>query len=106
MSWCSLARPRPLITSSTLGSDPDLRLHVTDSNPYCPGLYMAGVTPHWLPRARDTQRYRAALDNLLEKHAIDVLIPTSDYDVEGVVHYLRDGWTPKAYLVSSAVRFL
>ena len=83
---------------STLGSDPDLRLHVTDSNPYCPGLYMAGVTPHWLPRARDTEHYRAALDNLLEKHAIDVLIPTSDYDVEGVVHYLRDGWTPRATL--------
>ena len=82
----------------TLGVDPQLRLHVTDSNPYCSGLYMAGVRPHWLPRARDTQRYRAALDQLLPKYGIDALIPTSDYDVEGVVQYLRDGWTPNVRL--------
>jgi hypothetical protein len=74
--------------------DPDVRLHVTDSDPYCPGLYAPAVTPHWLPRARDTARYRQALDCLLAEQAIDVLIPTSDYDVEGVIHYLHDGWTP------------
>jgi predicted ATP-grasp superfamily ATP-dependent carboligase len=80
---------------NSLGDDPDIRLHVTDAEPYCPGLYAPGVTPHVMPRARDTLRYRACLDRLVVEHAIDVLIPTSDYDVEGVVHYLKDGWTPK-----------
>ena len=62
---------------------------------YCPGLYAPGVTPHWLPPARNTLVYRPALDTLIAEHSIDVLIPTSDYDVEGVVSYLRDGWAPK-----------
>jgi len=79
-------------------SDSDICLHVTDSNPYCPGLYAPGVTPHVLPRARDTLRYREALDRLLMRCAIDVLIPTSDYDVEGVLDYLRDGWSPNVAL--------
>jgi predicted ATP-grasp superfamily ATP-dependent carboligase len=79
----------------SLAGDPDIRLHITDANPYCPGLYAPGVIPHLLPRARDTARYRVALDRLLKEHSIDVLIPTSDYDAEGVVHYLQDGWTPK-----------
>jgi predicted ATP-grasp superfamily ATP-dependent carboligase len=78
----------------SFAGDPDIRLHVTDSDAYCPGLYAPTVTPHWLPRARDTIRYRQAIDCLLAEQAIDVLIPTSDYDVEGVVHYLHDGWTP------------
>jgi predicted ATP-grasp superfamily ATP-dependent carboligase len=78
----------------SFAGDPDIRLHVTDSDPYCPGLYAPGVTPHWLPRARATARYRAALDRVLAEHAIDVLIPTSDYDVEAIVRYLHDGWTP------------
>jgi D-aspartate ligase len=71
---------------------------VTDNNPYCPGLYAPGVTAHWIPRARDTAAYRAALDRLLTEQDIEVLIPTSDYDIEGVVHYLRDGWQPRASL--------
>jgi carbamoyl-phosphate synthase large subunit len=79
---------------NSLVHDSDVRLHVTDSNAYCPGLYFPGVIPHWMPRARDTQRYRAELDRLLADHAIDVLIPTSDYDAEGVMHYLREGWAP------------
>jgi D-aspartate ligase len=78
----------------SLADDPAIRLHVTDADPYCPGLYAPGVTPHVIARARDTARYRAALDRLLQDHAIDVLIPTSDYDIEGVVHYLKDGWAP------------
>jgi predicted ATP-grasp superfamily ATP-dependent carboligase len=53
------------------------------------------VIPHVIPRARDTARYRASLDRLLVEHAIDVLVPTSDYDIEGVVHYLKDGWAPQ-----------
>jgi carbamoyl-phosphate synthase large subunit len=78
--------------------DPDIRLHVTDSNPYCPGLYSRGVTPHVIPRARESARYRAALEEILAEHAIDVVIPTSDYDIEAVVHYLHDGWAPRAAL--------
>jgi predicted ATP-grasp superfamily ATP-dependent carboligase len=80
---------------NSLAGDPDIQLHVTDADPYCPGLYAAGVTPHVIPRARDTARYRAALDRLLAEGEIDVLIPTSDYDVEGVIEYVRDGWVPK-----------
>jgi predicted ATP-grasp superfamily ATP-dependent carboligase len=80
---------------NSLAGDADIRLHVTDADPYCPGLYAAGVTPHVVPRARDTARYRAALDGLLAEENIDVLIPTSDYDVEGVIEYVRDGWVPK-----------
>jgi predicted ATP-grasp superfamily ATP-dependent carboligase len=79
----------------TLVGMEDLRLHVTDSNLFCPGLYVAGVTPHRIPQARDKVRYRDALDYLLREHFIDVLIPTSDYDVEGVMHYLHDGWAPQ-----------
>ena len=80
---------------NSLVPDSDVRLHVTDANAYCPGLYAPGVTPHWLPPARDTLVYRPALDALIAEHAIDVLIPTSDYDVEGVVTYLGDGWAPR-----------
>jgi predicted ATP-grasp superfamily ATP-dependent carboligase len=83
---------------NSLAGQPDVSLHVTDSNPYCPGLYAPGVTPHVLPRARDSQRYRTELDGLLSENHIDVLIPTSDYDVEGVVHYLNDGWQPSVSL--------
>jgi predicted ATP-grasp superfamily ATP-dependent carboligase len=78
----------------SFADDPDIRLHITDADPYCPGLYAPGVTPHVVPYARDTVRYRASLDRLLIEHAIDILIPTSDYDIEGVVHYLKDGWVP------------
>jgi predicted ATP-grasp superfamily ATP-dependent carboligase len=78
--------------------DPEIRLHVTDSNRYCPGLYAQNVIPHLLPPARDAARYRATLDRLLSENDIDVLIPTSDYDVEGVAEYLHSGWTPKPAL--------
>jgi predicted ATP-grasp superfamily ATP-dependent carboligase len=82
----------------SLASDPSIRLHVTDTDPYCPGLYARGVVPAWLPRARATTSYRTALDRLLTEREISVLIPTSDYDVEGVVRYLHDGWSPRASL--------
>ncbi|HXZ03118.1 MAG TPA: ATP-grasp domain-containing protein [Stellaceae bacterium] len=82
----------------TLAGNPGIRLHVTDADPYCPGLYDRGVIPAWLPRARETGAYRAALDRLLVDRGIDVLIPTSDYDVEAVVDYLHDGWSPKPRL--------
>jgi predicted ATP-grasp superfamily ATP-dependent carboligase len=83
---------------NSLAGDPDIRLHVTDSDPYCPGLYALGVTPHVIPRARDTEPYRAALDRLIRSEGIHILIPTSDYDVEGVIHYLNDGWLPEVLM--------
>ena len=30
----------------SFAGDPDIRLHVTDADPYCPGLYAPSVTPH------------------------------------------------------------
>lgn len=83
---------------NSLAEEPGLALHVTDTDAYCPGLYAPGVVPHWLPRARDTKAYRAALDRLIEKEGIEVLIPTSDYDVAAVVDYLNDGWSPPVAL--------
>ena len=83
---------------SSLAGDPAIRLHVTDADPYCPGLYAEGVIPHRVPRARDTEAYRAALDRVIADHSMDVLIPTSDYDAEGVIEYLHDGWTPPVAL--------
>lgn len=82
----------------TFEGDAAVRLHVTDADPYCPGLYAAGVIPAWLPRARDTGAYRSALDKLLQDRNVDVLIPTSDYDVEAVTRYLHDGWSPPVRL--------
>src|SRR5262245_15113372 len=78
----------------SLGTDPSVDLHVTDSDRFSPGLYASSVTPHVLPPARDTERYRAAVDRIIKEEGIDALIPTSDYDVEAVVAYLHNGWQP------------
>ena len=37
---------------NSFAGDPEVRLHITDANPYCPGLYAAGIVAHQLPRAR------------------------------------------------------
>jgi carbamoylphosphate synthase large subunit len=71
-----------------------LRLFVTDANRYCPGLYHPWVTPIVVPRACDRAAYRAALDRIIARHGIDAMIPTSDYDIEGVVSLLDEGWDP------------
>jgi hypothetical protein len=82
----------------SLKDAPDIKLFVSDCDPYCPGLYVQGVTPVLLPRARDTNPYRAALAKAIETYAIDALIPTSDYDVEAVLLWLKEGWQPKLRL--------
>lgn len=82
----------------SLSGDDGLKLFVSDCDPYCPGFFAPGVVPVPLPRARNTATYRAALMSALEEHAIDVLIPTSDYDVEATLLWLRDGWSPKVRL--------
>ena len=82
----------------SLSGDPEVRLFVSDCDPYCPGFFVPGVTPVPLPRARQTLEYRTALESALSQHAIDVVIPTSDYDVEAVLLWLKDGWEPSVSL--------
>jgi predicted ATP-grasp superfamily ATP-dependent carboligase len=81
-----------------LRSRPDIRLFVTDASPYASGLYIEGVTPLLVPRARDLENYRTALERILREHAIDVLLPTSDRDTEGIVELLERGWDPDVRL--------
>jgi hypothetical protein len=77
-----------------LAGRPDLRLFLSDASPYAGGLYAPNVTPVLLPRARDLERYREALDCALKRHRIDVLIPTSDHDMEGTMELRQRGWNP------------
>jgi predicted ATP-grasp superfamily ATP-dependent carboligase len=77
----------------SLRGDPDIELFVTDASRYAPGLYLDGVRACVVPRARDRDRYRLALDAIIGRHSIDVLIATSDRDVEGVTALLAAGWT-------------
>jgi predicted ATP-grasp superfamily ATP-dependent carboligase len=77
-----------------LKSDPAVRLFAADMSRFAPGLYVDGVTPVLIPGARNRRRYRAALDAAIVQHAIDVLIPSSDRDVEAVVALLHEGWNP------------
>jgi predicted ATP-grasp superfamily ATP-dependent carboligase len=79
---------------NALAGQPGLRLFMSDASRFASGLYGAGLTPLLVPRARDLDRYRAALDELIAQHAIDVLIPTSDHDMEGVMELQHRGWNP------------
>jgi len=81
-----------------LKNEPDIELFVTDVNRFAPGFYIKGVTPLLVPQAREREKYRAVLDKILAHHAIDILIPTSDRDVEGVVGLLHEGWNPPVRL--------
>jgi glutathione synthase/RimK-type ligase-like ATP-grasp enzyme len=72
----------------------DVRLFLSDASPYASGLYGPGVTPVLLPRARDLDRYREALDRAVKQHDIDILIPTSDHDMEGTMELRQRGWGP------------
>ena len=46
----------------------DVRLFVTDANPYATGLYLPRVTPLVVPRAKDLDSYRQALDEIIRRH--------------------------------------
>jgi len=81
-----------------LQGKPGVRLFLSDASRYAAGLYGAGVIPVVVPRARDLPQYRAALDRVLADQAIDVLIPTSDHDMEGVMELLHQGWNPSVAL--------
>ena len=78
----------------SLQDEPDIRLFVSDISRYASGLYQDRVTPVVMPPARAREQYRAALDRVILEHKIDILIPTSDRDVEGVVTLLHKGWNP------------
>ena len=78
----------------SLQNDADIKLFVSDLSRYASGLYQSGVTPLVVPSARAFDEYRAALDRIITEHRIDIIIPTSDRDVEGVVTMIYKGWNP------------
>jgi len=71
-----------------------LKLFITDSNPKSIGLYDDYITPLVIPRARDTENYRIELDRIIALHNIEILLPTSDNDMQGVGKLLKNGWKP------------
>jgi predicted ATP-grasp superfamily ATP-dependent carboligase len=73
---------------------PDLRLFVTDADPYAAGLYYNFVTPIVIPRARDSEKYRKALEHILTEYNIEMLLPSSDHDMEGIMELISHGWEP------------
>ena len=81
-----------------LASADDVELHVGDADRFCPGLYAPRVHPVLLPRARDLEAYRQALDEVIAHRGIQYLIPTSDYDMAAVMALLNAGWTPPVRL--------
>jgi len=83
---------------ASLSRNAQLRLFVTDSSPFACGLYRDGVVPLLIPRARDLDSYQKALDTIVDSCAIDIIMPTSDRDIEGVVELLDRGWNPRATL--------
>jgi len=72
----------------------DLKLFFTDISPFASGFYDEKVTYCLIPRSRDHEAYQKALDGLIAKHKIDLLVPTSDHDMEGIAHLRRNGWNP------------
>jgi predicted ATP-grasp superfamily ATP-dependent carboligase len=88
----------------SLQGDPSLRLFVTDLSRYASGLYQSGVTPIIVPPARALDDYRAALDRIIIRDEIDIVIPTSDRDVEGVVTLIDKGWDPPVAMFRPALR--
>jgi predicted ATP-grasp superfamily ATP-dependent carboligase len=97
-------RPRNLLVLSATASainvikslqrDLDVKLFVSDVSLYASGLYQRGVTPVLLPPARALNDYRAALDSHIAKNNIEMIIPTSDRDIEAVVKLIHGGWDP------------
>lgn len=78
----------------SLRNRPDVKLFVTDCSRYASGLYEENVTAYVIPRARDLNKYQRAIDQIIENERIDILIPTSDYDMEGTMELIHRGWSP------------
>ena len=88
----------------SLQNDADIKMFVSDVSRYASGLYQSGVTPLIVPSARSLDRYRAALDDIITKNSIDIVIPTSDRDVEGVVTLIYKGWNPPVAMFRPALQ--
>ena len=72
----------------------DLNLFFTDINPRSSGFYDDRITPLVIPRSRNYDAYRDALDRIIQEHSIDILIPTSDHDMQGIAYLRKHGWEP------------
>jgi len=72
----------------------DLTLYFTDISPMASGFYDDKIQPLIIPRSRDFYNYQAALDRIIREKKIDLLIPTSDHDMEGIAHLKKQGWQP------------
>lgn len=81
-----------------LSGRPDLELLVSDASRFASGLYYPGVTPLVIPPARRLEAYHAALQAIIEQHGVQVLIPTSDHDMAGVMELLHRGWDPPVHM--------
>jgi len=78
----------------SLDSIQGLSLFVTDASRYASLLYSSEITPFVIPLARNSKEYQKALDAIIEEQSIDVMIPTSDHDMEGVMQLINNGWNP------------
>ncbi len=83
-----------------LGADPSIELHVTDADPLAGGLYEPHITAHVIPRASDVEAYKQRIEKIIETHNIDILLPTSDKDIEGVMRLVSGGWNPRVRMFS------
>jgi len=79
---------------NSLSDKAEYRLFFTDASKFAVGLYDPRITPILVPLARDIENYKKALEKIIEGNKINILIPTSDHDMEGVANLLKDGWNP------------
>lgn len=80
----------------SLGSETGVQLLVTDADKYAPGLYVDGIKPFVIPRARDISSYRSTLDRIIHDYNVNILIPTSDHDMAAIMRLRADGWSCRA----------
>ncbi len=79
---------------NSLLKEPNIHLFFTDVNPFATCFYEEGVTGLIVPRSKNFEAYQAALDEIIDKHNIDILLPTSDHDMQGIAALLKRGWNP------------
>ena len=109
-----MTRPRNVLVLSatasainiikSLQNDADVKLFVSDVSHYASGLYQSGVTPLVVPSARALDKYQAAIDEIITQNGIDIIIPTSDRDVEGVMTLIHRGWNPPVAMFRPALQ--
>ena len=87
-----------------LAGQEGISLFATDTSPLAAGLYLPGVRPLLVPPARRLGAYGQALDRIIARHEIDILIPTSDHDMAGVMKLLHEGWDPPVAMFKPGYR--